>query len=136
MQRMACCSVIFLALAGCNGGPAEQNAAPEVPTWDGLKALNQESVMKPLMMPAQMGNAAAVKQHVDRPEFKEAFAKFESDPIPSKFKTAEREAARDEVIKSIKALIDGTGDMKANVDAADKGLKTLAAPVSAPAEKK
>jgi len=92
--------------------------------------------MKPLMMPAQMGNAAAVKEQVERPEFKEAFSKFESDPIPTKFKTPERDAARDEVIKSIKALMDGTGDMKANVEAAVKGLKVLAAPVAAAAEKK
>src|SRR5260370_40684484 len=67
MQRMACSSIIILALAGCGGGPTAQDAGPELPTWEGLKALNQESIMKPLMMPTQIEKPDGGRQPVERP---------------------------------------------------------------------
>jgi hypothetical protein len=129
-------------LAGCNSGNPELTRMPDIPTWDGLTALNQEDIMKPLVMGAQMGSDDSVKTHAASPKFQEAFAKFEKEPIPSKYSTPEREAARNEVIKNLKAVIDGANsgasaaDLKAAVEAADKALRTLSTPDQTAAAKK
>ena len=142
MHRATFVSLLVLSLAGCDSGNPELSRMPDIPTWDGLKALNQDDVMKPLVMGAQMGSDATVKEQATNPKFQEAFSKFEKESIPLKYSTPEREAARNEVIKNLKSVIEGAksgasaADLKSAVDAADKALRTLSSPAPAPAEKK
>jgi hypothetical protein len=92
-------------------------------------------------MGAQMGNIAGVKEAVGKQKFLDAFAKFESEPIPSKWATPEREAARTDIIKHFKALIDGAKsgasdtDLKASAEAANKAINAISQPNPAPAAK-
>jgi hypothetical protein len=67
-----------------------------------------------------MGNPEGVRTHVQTPKFQELASKFGSEPIPEKFKTPEREAAKAELDKHFKALIDGAKSMS------DDQLKTEA----------
>ncbi|HEY3964552.1 MAG TPA: hypothetical protein VGM05_08395 [Planctomycetaceae bacterium] len=140
MQRLACCSVLVVAVAGCGGSQeAELSKAPDIPNWPGLAALKQEDLLKPILMGAARGNIAMVKEQALNPKFQEAFAKFEAEAMPSKYATPARTAAREEVIKNFKALIEGAksgasdDDLKAAAMAGNKALGVLAEPASAPA---
>ncbi|HEY3963603.1 MAG TPA: hypothetical protein VGM05_03535 [Planctomycetaceae bacterium] len=143
MQRLACCSVLVLVAAGCgNNQEAELSKGPDIPTWPGLAALKQEDMLRPIVMGAGRGNLAIVKEQVLTPRFQEAFGKFEAEPIPSKYATPARTAAREEVIKNFKALIEGAKsgasdeDLKAAALAGNKALGVLAEPTTAPAPAK
>ena len=137
MQHIALCSVLLLAVAGCAGSQeAELSKPPDIPMWPGLAALKQEELLKPILMGAARGNIPVVKEQVSSPRFQEAFAKFEAESIPSKFATPERQAARDQVIKNFKALIEGVksgaseADLKASAQAGNEALDRLSAPAA------
>jgi hypothetical protein len=135
MHRLAFLALMVFVVAGCEtAAQKELSKGPDVPNYDGLRALNNQELLQPILMGAAMGNMAAVKQQVAKPEFVEAFGKFESEAIPSKYSTPEREAARTDAIKHFKALIDGVksgasdSDLKASAEAANKALQALSAP--------
>jgi hypothetical protein len=138
MYRLAFLAWLGLVLAGCEtAAQKELSKGPDVPDYPGLRALNDQQLLQPILMGASMGNMAAVKQQAADPKFAEAFEKFEKESIPAKFSTPEREAARADAIKHFKALIEGAksgasdADLKASAEAGNKALQALAAPGSA-----
>ena len=135
MHRLALLALMVCVAAGCEtAAQKELSKGPDVPDYDGLRALNNQELLQPILMGAGMGNIAAVKQQAAKPEFVEAFEKFEKEPIPSKYSTPEREAARTDAIKHFKALIEGAksgasdADLKTSAEAANKALQSLSAP--------
>jgi hypothetical protein len=140
MHRMAFRSMMVLALVGCdNSQQKELGKAPETPTWDALTGLTRRDVLKPIALNASTGNIAGLKEHATSPVFQEAFAKFEKEPIPGKYSTPEREAARTELIKQFKTLIDGAksgasdADLKAAATAGNSALQKMTATAPAAA---
>ncbi len=144
--RALCSMLLLLFVAGCGPGSqeAELSKSPDVPTWPGLAALKQDDMLRPIAMGAARGNVAIVKEQALNPKFQEAVAKFEAEAIPAKYATPERTAAREEVIKNFKALIEGAksgasdDDLKASAVAGNNALNTLTAlppePAAAPAK--
>lgn len=138
MLRMAFCSVMVLLLSGCgNSQQAELSKDPGIPTWDGLKVMTGQDVLMPMVMGAQR-DIAALKTHVQTPKFQEALTKFEQEPIPAKYATPEREAARTEAIKHFKELIEGAksgapdAKLKESALAAHKAVLAVAAKPETP----
>jgi hypothetical protein len=112
----------LIVVSGCSNNAAqrEMSKPTESPTWDALKGLQTPEGMMGISLNTSMGNPEGVRTHVQTPKFQELASKFGSEPIPEKFKTPEREAAKAELDKHFKALIDGAKSMS------DDQLKTEA----------
>jgi hypothetical protein len=132
--------LLALVVVGCGSSQEadlRQGSSPDPATWPGLQAITDQALLQPIVMGAGMGDFAGVKQAASDPKFQEAATKFETDPIPGKFKTPEREAAKTEAVKHVKALIEGAKgtasdeELKASVDGLNKAINTLAAPTPA-----
>jgi hypothetical protein len=132
MQSRAVLAVIVLTLAGCTSSSEKVlQGTAEVPTWASLAELTDEP-LRQVSKPASVGNWTAVKSTLARDSsFANALDKFEKEPIPRKFSTPAREAARTDLINHFKALIEGVKsgaaptELKEHFDAGQKALGTL-----------
>jgi hypothetical protein len=122
MIRNVMLAACLFAFVGCgNSEQAKLSKPTESPTWDALKGLQTAEGMMGISLNVSMGNLQGVRDHVQTPKFQELVTKFAAEPIPAKFKTPEREAAKAELDKHFQALIEG-----AKGNAADDALKTEA----------
>ena len=125
MIRFSCGVLVVVLVAGC-GDPAAklQSKTIEIPSWGALDKLRSEEVMRPVENPAANNDWAGVKAGLVSDAFKAAVEEFASAPIPSKFATEQRKAAKEEAAKKFQALIEAAGknapdaEIKAGYEAA------------------
>ena len=130
MHRLAFCLIVAGALAGCGEANPPQPTY-DIPDYPALQDMFSVENWQPVEMNAAMGNWPKAKEALVRPELSKVFEAFEKEPIPSKQSTPEREAARKEVVKNIKAAIDGAksgasdAELKASLDTARDQLQKM-----------
>lgn len=126
------CALLALVLAGCDPGQSAakkmQGKAP--PTWPALEALKgPEGIMTVGMSMDREGPKTAQKAAA-APTFKQLVDDFEKAPIPSSFATSEREAAKKELVASLRKLAEGGPDdeLEALYEKARESMKILSSP--------
>lgn len=104
----------LLNSVGCgpSGKVAEMSAAPKVVTWPTLDTLMEPERNMFIVMSVQTGDLAGAKKAASDPKLKEAVDAFEKDPIPAPFASPAREAAKTDVVKHYRELIEGKGDLR------------------------
>lgn len=137
MHRLAFCMIVAGALVGC--GPSNPPQVAQVhsvePDYPAMSELFSMAIWHPVQMNADSGNWPAAREALTKPELQDAFEAFEKEPMPGKSSTPEREAARTDAIRHIKAAIDGAksdvsdADLKASLDAANDALLKMVKPV-------
>ena len=129
-----CFAAAVLSLAGCDNSETvalQKGSGPEIITWDSLKTIQSRDIMMGVAMNSGMGNFDGLKKHVQEPKFVDAVTAFENEPIPSKYATPDREAARTELINNLQGLIEdakanaANDQLKAKADAIQTSLKKL-----------
>lgn len=132
---MTCLLALVWSAAGCGNSETDalrKGDGPTVVTWDALAALQAPEVMMGVGMNAEMGNFEGLKAHVKDPKFVDTVAAFEKEPIPSKYSSPEREAARKELIDHLNGLIEAAKSnapgeqLKAKADAVKTSLRKVA----------
>lgn len=135
MHRLAFCLIVAGALAGCGGDPNPLQPVSDIPDYPALSDMFSVENWQPVEMNAAMKNWPKAKEALGRPELAKAFEAFEKEPLPSKSSTPEREAARKEAIKHIKAAIDGAksgasdDELKASLDGARDQIQKMQKPI-------
>ena len=136
MTRLLCgFAIASVLVSGCTDQPSTFQGAPvKVVTWDSLDELMSDDVMRPVIMPADMNDWAGVKAGVSSETFKAAVEEFANAPIPSELATPEREAAKEELVKNYRALIEAAEkgaaatELQAAYEAADKSMAAIKQP--------
>ena len=127
-------TMIALAMAGCTSSEQQALDGPGVViSWPALDELKDPSgAWFKVSRPAQNGNWAGVKRALtETTEFSDLVDAFDKAPIPGKFKTPERETQKNDVVKHLKALIEGAKSgadnktLEASLKAAQKALTDL-----------
>lgn len=142
MHRLAFCLIVAGALAGCGAPPNPPQVDSDIPDYPALQDLFSVQNWGPVEGNASTGKWPKAKEALQNPALAEAFAAFEKEPIPSKFSTPEREAARKEIIKAIKAAIDGAksgasdAELKANLEMAREQVQKMQKPIEKAQPKK
>lgn len=125
--------VVALVVAGCDGTASQKSrleGQQQAPTWPALQAFNGESGLPVVGMGMERQGPKAGKQAAATPQFKGLLDAFEKEPIPSKWATAAREAAKKDVVDSLRKLAEAGSDdeIKSLWDKAMAGMKTINAP--------
>jgi hypothetical protein len=104
----------LLNFVGCgpSGKVAEMSVAPKVVTWPTLDTLMEPERNMFIVMSVQTGDLAGAKKAASDPKLKEAVDAFEKDPVPAAFASPARDAAKADVVKHYRELIEGKGDLR------------------------
>ncbi|MBL7044951.1 MAG: hypothetical protein ISR77_40365 [Pirellulaceae bacterium] len=119
---------VLLMLAGC-GNPAAKMQSQETPNWPALDALQQDAIIG-IGMGMDMGGPKEAQRATSTPAFKKVVDDFANAPIPSKFATSEREAAKTQLVENLRKFSQGGSDdeLKALWEQIGANVKTLTTP--------
>jgi hypothetical protein len=108
MRRFALLVLLLIVSAGC-GNPAEKLGGQEAPRWPALEALQQDAIVG-VGMELDMAGPQQAKRSAALPHVAKIIDDFANEPIPGKFATPEREAAKKELVESYRKFIEGGSD--------------------------
>jgi hypothetical protein len=134
VARVSCLLALVVALivAGCDASSSAKRKmeGQKAPSWPALDALAGDGGMQPIGMSLQMENSPkAAKKAAADPKFKELLDNFEKEAIPFTFSTAAREAAKKDLVESLRKIADASdSDVKAIWEKATASLGTLKSP--------
>ena len=122
--------VAVLIVAGCDTGQKRKLEGQKAPDWPALQALRGEGGFVTVGMGLQMEGPQSAKKAAAAPSFKQLLDNFEKEPIPSSFSNAAREAAKKELVESLRKIAEAgsDSDIKALWEKAQGSMKTLSAP--------
>ena len=104
---------LFVAgLVGCSGPAGLHQDATEYPTWPALEKFRGQELMMPIGTSIGRGDWDAVRALVVEDGFRAAVEEFTSTPIPQRWATPERMAAKDKTAADLKALIEAAEQKK------------------------
>ncbi len=113
MARTFCLlALLALVVAGCDPGTnaRKKMEGPSAPTWPALQAVQGEGGLMAVGMSLDTQGPSAAKQAAATPRFKELLDGFEKAPIPSEFSTAAREAAKKDIVETMRKFPDAASD--------------------------
>ena len=107
-------ALLALIVAGCDPGASARKKMEGVraPDWPALQALRGEGGIMSVGMSLDMQGPKAGKQAAAAPRFKELLDAFEKEPIPSGFSTAAREAAKKDLVETLRKLAQAGSDQE------------------------
>lgn len=133
MTRAFCfLPLLVLLVAGCDPGASarkKMEGAP-APTWPALQALNGEGGMINVGMSMQREGPKAAQKAAAAPAFNQLLDNLEQEAIPSEFSTPAREAAKKDLVESLRKLAKAQSDdeIKALWDKTRENMGKLAGP--------
>jgi len=110
----AFCLLALLALivAGCDPGTSARKKmeGAEAPTWPALQAMTGQGGMMTVGMSLQVEGPQGAQKAAAAPAFNQLLDNLEKEPIPSKFSTPERNAAKKAYVENLRAIAKGGSD--------------------------
>jgi hypothetical protein len=105
--------VMLLAFAsvGCSGAAGVHHANAEYPTWPAVEKFCSEE-LTPIAMTADFGDWEKFRALVIAADYRAAVEEFAATPVPTKWATPERTAAKDKAAADMKALIEAAESKK------------------------
>jgi len=109
-MRATLAVLMILALfVGCNRTKARLSKPPDFPEtahWPALDDLSMSrNGIEKLIRSVAIGSYPAVRGYLTSDEFRQMVANFENEPIPKKYATPEREAAKARAVEILRKLI-------------------------------
>jgi hypothetical protein len=107
MQPSMTAVVMLLAFAtvGCSGTAGVHHSNAEYPTWPAVDRFRSEE-LTPVAMTADFGDWKKFRTLVIAADYRAAVEEFAATPVPKKWATSERMAAKDKAAADMKALIE------------------------------
>lgn len=107
MQPSMTAVVILVALAsvGCSGAGGVHQSNAEYAAWPAVDRLRSDEFM-PIAMTADSGDWKTFQSLVIAADYRAAVDEFAATPVPKKWATSERTAAKDKAAADMKALIE------------------------------
>jgi hypothetical protein len=125
-------ALLALVVVGCTpGGDArKQMEGTEAPVWPALMAMNDDGGLMTVGMAMDMDGPNAAKEAAAAPQFKQLLEDLEKEPIPGKFSTPAREAAKTDFVESLRKLAEAGSDdeIKELWEKATASMATLGSP--------
>ena len=109
---LALVALLPAGLVGCSGSGAVHQASAEYPTWPALERFRDDELMMPIAMSADHGNWEQFRSLVVADNYRAAVEEFASTPVPGRWATPERTAAKDKAVAGMKALIEAAAQKK------------------------
>jgi hypothetical protein len=105
-------ALLALVVAGCTPGGAarKQMEGTEAPDWPALNAMNGDGGIMTVGMGMDMEGPNAAKEAAAAPTFKQLLDDFDKTPIPRKWSTSAREAAKKDFVESLRKLAEAGSD--------------------------
>lgn len=130
MARVSCLLALSAVIvAGCSqtASTRKKLEGEQTPNWPALQALRDEGGITTVGMGMQMEGPKAAAKAAAAPRFKELLDAFEKEAIPFSFSTANREAAKKDLVDSLRKIAAGGSDdeIKALWAKAQENLKTV-----------
>jgi hypothetical protein len=99
--------VMLMALAsfGCSGSAGVHRANADYPRWPAVEKFSSEE-LTPIAMTADFGDWKKFQTLVIAADYRAAVEEFTATPVPTKWATPERTAAKDKAAADMKALIE------------------------------
>jgi len=124
--------VVAVLVAGCDGSASQKRKleGQQAPSWPAQQALAGEGGIPSVGMGMDREGPKSAKKAAAAPAFKELLDAFEKEAIPSKWSTAAREAAKKDLVDSLRKLAEAGSDdeIKALWEKAQASMNTLGAP--------
>lgn len=90
---------------GCSGAAGVHHANAEYPTWPAVERFRSDE-LTPIAMTADFGDWKKFRTLVIAADYRKAVEEFAATPVPKKWETSERTAAKDKAAADMKALIE------------------------------
>ena len=99
--------VMLMALAsvGCSGAGRVHHANADYPTWPAVDRFRSDE-LTPIAMTADFGDWKKFRTLVIAADYRKAVEEFTATPVPTKWATPDRTAAKDKAAADMKALIE------------------------------
>ncbi len=125
-------ALLALVVAGCTPGGTtkKQMEGTEAPDWPALAAMNGDGGLMTIGMGMDMDGPNAAKEAAAAPQFKQLLDDLEKTPIPGKWSTSAREAAKKDFVESLRKLAGAGSDdeIKELWEKATASMATLGSP--------
>jgi len=97
--------LMAFATVGCSGAAGVHHANAEYPTWPAVDRFRSDE-LTPIAMTADFGDWKKFRTLVIAADYRAAVEEFAATPVPKKWATPERTAAKDKAAADMKALIE------------------------------
>jgi hypothetical protein len=97
--------LMALASVGCSGAGGVHHANADYPTWPAVDRFRSDE-LTPIAMTADSGDWKTFQSLVVAADYRSAVEEFAATPVPRKWATSERTAAKDKAAADMKALIE------------------------------
>jgi len=123
---------LAVLVAGCDGGASQRRKleGQQAPTWPALQAFQGEGGFVTVGMGIDREGPQSAKKAAAAASFKQLLDNLDKEPIPSSFATAAREAAKKDVVDSLRKLAEAGSDdeIKKLWEKAKASMQTLTSP--------
>jgi hypothetical protein len=97
--------LMALASVGCSGAGGVHHANADYPTWPAVDRFRSDE-LTPIAMTADSGDWKTFQSLVVAADYRSAVEEFAATPVPRKWATSERTAAKDKAAADMKVLIE------------------------------